>query len=101
MPCVAIARSSRCDSPFETIGDDHIRAAARPHPAYRRRLRENTRSVGYFRVGAQFVRGGAAIAEEFEIGGDLLEQHVGPDETAAAASGGGPQQRGRLRSQYH
>ena len=35
--------------------------------------------------GAELVRGRGAVAEEFEIGRDLLEQHVGADLVAAAA----------------
>src|SRR5439155_13979431 len=59
------------------------------------------RSVGDLRQGAaELVGGGAAKAEEFEIGRDLLEQHVGPDQSSAAAPGGGLEQRRYPRPQH-
>src|SRR5262249_41946566 len=54
------------------------------------------RSVGNLRRRAQLLRGRGAVAEEFEIGGDLLEPHVGADLVAAAAPRRGGEPRRHL-----
>ena len=42
-------------------------------------------SIGDLSQGTKLVRGSTAVAEEFEIGRDLLEQHIGADQGATAA----------------
>src|SRR5437763_964866 len=96
MPWLSVMGSS----PVLDFVAGHLSRAAARRRGFLRPISRTGLSVGDVGDGAQLLGRGMAIAKKVEIGRNLLEQHIGADQGAAAMPGGGLEERRHPRAKH-